>query len=52
MMIEFGDRGEEEQRLLLRYLEAAKSQLPAVRQPKSGCFWLLIGAVGHAQVLS
>jgi hypothetical protein len=43
MMIEFGDRGEEEQRLLLRYLEAAKSQLPAVRQPKSGCFWLLIG---------
>ena len=43
MMIEFGDRGEEEQRLLLRYLEAAKSQLPAVRQPKSGFFWLLIG---------
>ncbi|HOL72088.1 MAG TPA: hypothetical protein PKW45_11635 [Bryobacteraceae bacterium] len=43
MMIEFGDRGEEEQRLLLRYLEAAKSQPPAAREPKPGCFWLLIG---------
>ena len=43
MMIEFGDHGEEEQRLLLCYLEAAKSQPPAIHTPKPGCFWLLIG---------
>ena len=43
MMIEFGDHGEEERRLLLRYLEAAKSQPPAINTPRPGCLWLLIG---------
>lgn len=43
MMIEFGDHGEEEQRLLLRYLEAAKSQAPAIHTPNPSCLWLLIG---------
>jgi len=43
MMIEFGDHGEEEQRLLLRYLGAAKSQPPAIHSPKPGCLWRLIG---------
>ena len=43
MMIEFGDHGEEEQRLPLRYLEAAKSQPPAIHTLKPGCLWLLIG---------
>ena len=42
-MIEFGDHGEEEQRLLLRYLEAAKSHPPAIHSLKPGCLWLLIG---------
>ena len=42
-MIEFGDHGEEEQRLLLRYLEAAKSLPPAIHRPKPGCLWRLIG---------
>jgi hypothetical protein len=43
MMIEFGDHGEEEQRLLLRNIEAAKSQPPASSAPKPGCLWRLIG---------
>jgi len=43
MMIEFGDHGEEEQRLLLRYLEAAKSLPPAIHTPRPGCLGLLIG---------
>jgi len=43
MMIEFEDHGEEEQRLLLRYLEAAKSQPPATTPSKPGCLWRLIG---------
>jgi hypothetical protein len=42
MMIEFGDHGEEEQRLLLRYVEAAKS-LPPANPSRPGCLWLLIG---------
>jgi len=43
MMIEFGDHGEEEQRLLLRYLEAARSLPPAIQTQKPGCLWRLIG---------
>jgi hypothetical protein len=40
MMIEFEDRSEEEQRLLLRYLERAK---PKPRAPKIGWFWRFVG---------
>jgi hypothetical protein len=47
MMIEFEDRSEEEQRLLLRYLDAAKSQ-PAAHPSRPGCLWLLIGRLYSA----
>jgi hypothetical protein len=43
MMIEFEDRSEEDKRLIIRYLEATKSQPPPAREPKPGCFWVLIG---------
>ena len=49
MMIEFGDHGEEEQRLLLRYIEAAKSQ-PAAHRSRPGCLWLLIGRLYSAYI--
>ncbi len=44
MMIEFGDHGEEEQRLLLRYLESTKPQSrPASAEPKAGRLGRLFG---------
>ncbi len=43
MMIEFEDHSEEGQRLLLRYLDAAKRQPRTSHGSNSGCFWRLIG---------
>ena len=55
MMTEFEDHGEEEQQLLLRYLERAKAQDRAAAgapptPPKPGWFWLLIGRIWLAYV--
>ena len=53
MMIEFEDHGEEEQKLLLRYLERMKAQGPAgapPTPPKPGWFWRLIGRIWLAYV--
>ena len=58
MMTEFEDHGEEEQQLLLRYLEQAKAQDRAgtgasptpPKPPKPGWFWRLIGRIWLAYV--
>ncbi len=53
MMIEFEDHGEEEQRLLLRYLEQLKAQGPAGAPPpppKPNWFWHLVGRIWLAYV--
>ena len=55
MMIEFEDHGEEEQQLLLRYLDRAKAQDRAGAgapppPPKLGWFWRLIGRIWLAYV--
>jgi hypothetical protein len=55
MMIEFEDHGEEEQQLLLRYLDRAKAQDRAGAgapppPPKPGWFWRLIGRIWLAYV--
>jgi hypothetical protein len=53
MMIEFEDHGEEEQRLLLRYLEQLKAQGPAGAPPpppKLNWFWRLLGRIWLAYV--
>ncbi len=53
MMIEFEDHGEEEQQLLLRYLEGLKAQgnsgAPPT-PPKPNWFWRLIGRIWLAYV--
>ena len=45
MMIEFEDHGEEEQRLLLQYLERMKGQSAGASPlpPEPGWFWRLVG---------
>ncbi len=53
MMIEFEDHGEEEQRLLLRYVERLKVQGRAdtpPSPPKPNWFWRLIGRMWLAYV--
>jgi hypothetical protein len=53
MMIEFEDHGEEEQRLLLRYLEQLKAQgsfPPPPPPPRPNWFWRLVGRIWLAYV--
>ena len=53
MMIEFEDHGEEEQQLLLRYLDQLKAEGPAGASPpppKFNWFWRLIGRIWLAYV--
>jgi hypothetical protein len=48
MMIEWEDRGEEERKLLLRYLDHIKQQppyTPPPAAPKTNWFWRLLGRV-------
>ena len=53
MMIEFEDNGEEEQQLLLRYLDLLKAQglaAPIPAPPKPGWCWCLLGRFWLAYV--
>jgi hypothetical protein len=55
MMIEFEDHGEEEQQLLLRYLERLEAQGSASAgapppPPKPNWFWRLVGRLWLAYV--
>ncbi len=52
MMIEFEDHGEEEQQLLLRYLERLKPQgsAGAPPPPNPNWFWRLVGRIWLAYV--
>jgi len=53
MMIEFEDHGEEEQQLLLRYLERLEAQGSAGAPPpppKPNWFWRLVGRIWLAYV--